>query len=192
MSDRPLLRRDLRADRRADRRRRHRKLRALSTLVIGAILISVTLQAFVVRGFYVPSSSMMPTLTMGDRVLVDELTPRFTGYHQGDIVVFHDPGDWLESFGLNDYLVKRIIAVGGDTIQGLADGTVIVNGRTVDEPWTASQQPFEATVPAGELWVMGDNRSNSADSRFHGTVPVSDVVGRVFVVYWPLDRWGSL
>lgn len=190
MTTPPLLRRDLRASRRHERRKR--AIRDAAIFVGACVIISIILQTFIVRGFWVPSPSMVPTLSVQDRILADEITPRFTGYHPGDIIVFRDPDGWLSEDD-GDFLVKRVIAVGGDTVRGVEDGTIQVNGETLNEPWVdpAQQQPFAATVPDGELWVMGDNRGNSADSRVHGAVPESDVVGRVFWVYWPLANWGA-
>ncbi|WP_433673791.1 signal peptidase I [Microbacterium gorillae] len=168
-------------------------MRELIALAAVCLLVVSALQAFVVRGFWVPSASMEPTLNIDDRIVVDQLTPHFTDYQRGDIVVFRDPGGWLGAAGREDFLVKRIIAVAGDTITGSADGTVAINGAILVEPWAhhSTQDPFNVTVPAGEVWVMGDNRGNSADSRVHGTVPSPDIVGRVVWVYWPLTHWGA-
>lgn len=180
------LRRDLRAAR--VRKSRLRALRDSVVVVVACVIASLLIQAFVVRSFYVPSTSMMPTLNVGDRMIVDELTPTLTGYHRGDIVVFTDPGGWLPAAdGADGSLVKRVIGLPGDTVQGLGDGTLRVNGATVREPWAreATQAPFTVTVPAGRLWVEGDNRAVSGDSRFHGTVPIADVTGRVVWKYWP-------
>lgn len=187
-------RRDLRAARNRERLRlRRRTLRELIAIALAVAVAFSVLQVFVVRGFWVPSASMEPALNVDDRIVVDQLTPRFTDYQRGDIVVFHDPGGWLGDGGEEDFLVKRIIAVAGDTITGRSDGTVTVNGADLVEPWArlTSQEPFTFTVPAGDVWVMGDNRGNSADSRVHGTVPSQDIVGRVVWVYWPLARWGA-
>lgn len=134
--------------------------------------------------FWIPSSSMEPTLDVGDRVLVvRHLDPR-----PGDIVVFRDPGGWLGQSGGD--LIKRVIAVGGQHVACEGGGApVTVDGVALDEPYLeAGAQPsataFDLTVPDGSIWVMGDNRAVSADSRYHGAVPLGDVVGVAKAVYW--------
>jgi signal peptidase I len=160
-------------------------------------------------------------------VLVSKLTPGVTDLKRGDIVVFSDSGKWLPAsakvsegrvrdgirsglifVGLlpadsDEHLIKRLIGLPGDKVVCCdADGRVTVNGTPIDEPYLypgnePSADPFSITVPAGRLWVMGDHRNDSADSRSHpnsfgGTIPESDVVGRAFVKVWPLDRFGLL
>ncbi|WP_030275684.1 signal peptidase I, partial [Streptomyces sp. NRRL B-24484] len=224
-----------RADRRrtaqrAARRRRRSLLREIPLVVVVALVIALVLKTFFVQVFVIPSGSMEETIQIGDRVLVDKLTPWFGNEpDRGEVVVFRDPGGWLEtdhgsssdgpvvkkvkqvfsSVGLlpsdNEHdLIKRVIGVAGDTVECCdAQGRVSVNGKPVDEPYLApgnvpSRQPFKVSVPAGRLWVMGDHRDLSADSRFHmsnpgnGTIPVSNVVGRAFLIAWPLPRLGQL
>lgn len=203
-----ITRRELSRRAREAKRRRARK-RALSlvaAVLIGAVL-SVGLRVFVFRSFYVPSESMVPTLSVGDRIIVDEISPALGGYHRGDIVVFSDPDDWMSGGGQaqwwelllpwpdsGQYLVKRIIALPGDTVVGRADGTILVNGVVLDEEYAvaAGQDPFAVTLEADEVWVMGDNRANSSDSRFHGALDESSLVGRAVLVYWPLNAVGTL
>jgi signal peptidase I len=191
--------------------------------------VSLVVKTFLVQAFLIPSGSMEPTLhgcpgCLNDRVLVNKQFSHIGGLHRGDIVVFRDSAGWLahpfstsrqESraqealafIGLvpssgRGTLVKRVIGVGGDTIEG-RDGLVFVNGTKLEEPYVFPgdhpvEENFKVTVPAGRLWVMGDHRSDSSDSRFHlqdpgkGFVPVKDVVGTTFAIIWPLDRLGPL
>lgn len=208
-------------------------VRDVLVIVAVAILISFVIKTFLVRSFYIPSGSMEQTLLVKDRILVDELTPRFTGYERGDVVVFRDPGGWLPvaSAGVEqsavtqafdwllslvgitasdseDHLIKRVVGVGGDHVVCCnALGQITVNGTPIDEtPYlnlsegqTAPQDlPFDVTVPEGSLWVLGDNRDHSRDSRYNmdqpsgGFVPLDNVVGRAFLITWPLDRFGLI
>ena len=183
---------------------------------------------FVARSFSIPSGSMEDTLQVGDRVLVERVTPRFGTIERGDIVVFDGTDSFspeidtsqqtsLVSRGLapltqllgfgpakeTDF-IKRVIAVGGDRVMCCDDqGRVTVNGQPLDEPYlypgdVPSEISFDVIVPEGRLWVMGDHRSSSADSRAHlgdpggGTVSVDRVIGRAFLISWPLSRVGTL
>ncbi len=185
-----------------------RWLLELLAIVLVGLVLSWGVRTFLVRSFSIPSGSMEQTLMIGDRIMVNELAPRVMPLHRGDIVVFEDPGGWL---GYDDDagqdLVKRVIGLPGDHVSCCdADGHVLVNGRALDEPYLtladggprASATDFDVTVPEGALWVLGDNRDRSADSRAHqtgpyaGFVPVDDVIGRAFVVSWPIDRWQGL
>jgi signal peptidase I len=218
-----------RGSRRGRNQRRARKqhksfLRELPGIVITALVISVLIKTFLVQAFFIPSGSMENTLLVNDRVLVNKLVDKPDEIHRGDVVVFRDPGGWLEGnqpsrgglIGLirdglvfvglapaagEEDLIKRVIGVGGDQVACCdAKGRVTVNGIPLDEPYLypgdkPSDDPFKTvTVPKGELWVMGDHRSVSEDSRAHrqqpgaGFVPVKDVIGRAFTVVWPLDR----
>jgi signal peptidase I len=219
-----------------DRRRRGALvfLRDVLVIVLIAILVSFLVKTFLVRSFYIPSGSMKDTLQIDDRILVDEITPRFGGYGHGDIVVFRDPGGWLRGaittpkpsggpladgvdwflnlIGLSasdsdDHLIKRVIGLPGDHVVCCNElGQITINGAAIDESSyvnlppgaPASEMPFDVVVPADSLWVLGDNRNSSRDSRYnqdqpgHGFVPIDNVVGRAFVITWPFDRFGFL
>jgi signal peptidase I len=195
------------------------------TALILSLLIKIFLvQAFFIpSGSMEPTLHGCPGC-LGDRVLVSKLSTHTGGIRRGDIVVFRDSSGWLpeadQTTGLRNRLhdglafiglapsstesdlIKRVIGLGGDTVEG-RDGKIYVNGTLLAEPYvfpgnSASESDFKVTVPAGKLWMMGDHRAASADSRAHqqdpghGFVPESDVVGRAFVIVWPLDRTGLL
>ena len=171
-------------------------LEIVETLVL-TVVIFLGIQTFVAQPFQVEQSSMETTLLPGQYVLIDKLTPRFSPYQPGDIVVFDEPG---ANVGRpNVPLIKRVIAVGGDTVQ-IHDGGVYVNGTRLSESYLFSEdgvaQPTDPSaaqsswvIPDGDLFVMGDHREVSQDSRVFGPVPVSSVLGRAFVRYWPLDAF---
>ncbi|WP_069170458.1 signal peptidase I [Streptomyces griseus] len=197
-------------------------------LLIGiALVLALLIKTFLVQAFSIPSDSMQNTLQRGDRVLVDKLTPWFGSEpERGEVVVFHDPGGWLEDtatpepnavqkflsfIGLmpsaeEKDLIKRVIAVGGDTVECKKNGPVTVNGKALDDKSfifegnsACDDQPFGPIhVPQGRIWVMGDHRQNSLDSRYHqelpghGTVSTDEVVGRAVVIAWPVNRWATL
>jgi signal peptidase I len=164
-------------------------------------VIAIVVRTYVVQTFYIPSGSMEQTLLVDDQVIVNKGIYRFRDPARGEIVVFLPPPAWSAAAG-EDY-IKRIIGVGGDRVLCCDDRhRITVNGTALDEDYLfpgdqPSTTPFDVTVPAGCLFVMGDHRSASADSRAHlnaakGTVPVDRVVGRAFVTSWPLSRWRSL
>lgn len=200
-------------------------------ILIGiALVLALLIKTFLVQAFSIPSASMENTLQEGDRVLVDKLTPWFGSEPaRGEVVVFHDPGGWLgETVPANSNpvtstiqtalsfiglmpsaeekdLIKRVIAVGGDTVECKGTGPVTVNGKALNEPYIypgntpCGDKPFgPIKVPKGRIWVMGDHRQDSLDSRYHqdlkgnGTVSVNEVVGRAIVVAWPVNRWSTL
>lgn len=187
----------------------------LPILILVALVVAVVIKTFLIGTFYIPSVSMVPTLEVDDRVMVNKLAFVFDEPARGDIVVFDSPfrgprpeesmvdkvvRSVSESLGLRsgdaeDDLIKRIIAVGGDTIE-ISENTVIVNGIPLVEPYLAvdaSMPDMEQTiVPPGTVWVMGDNRSRSQDSRRFGPVDADTIIGRAFVRVWPLDRFGGL
>lgn len=207
---------------------RHPLLREAVTVVVSALILSLLIKTFLVQAFYIPSGSMESTLEVGDRVIVSRLVPGPFDLHRGDIVVFKDPGGWLppvqtakQNFvargtttvltfvGLlpqdsGEHLIKRVIGMPGDHITCCdAEGRVSINGQPIDEIYInpgsiPSQTPFDVTVPDGMLFVMGDNRQHSQDSRYNtakpggGFVPIDNVVGTAFVVVWPVSNLGLL
>lgn len=161
--------------------------------IIGAALLAALLiKTFLLQAFYIPSPSMVPTLQVQDRVLVNKLSYRLHDVRRGDVVVFERPPT---DVGMIKDLIKRVIALPGETVEG-RDGGVYVNGRRLVEPYLpagAVTTPFgPQRIPAGRVWVMGDNRANSSDSRVFGPVPQSRIVGRAFVRVWPLGAVGPL
>ncbi|ADB33774.1 signal peptidase I [Kribbella flavida DSM 17836] len=213
---------------------RHRRLKQrnpllsllieMTTVTVLALVITVVLRLFVAEAFYVPSESMYNTLTTNDRILAEKVSYLQRDVDRGDIVVFKDPGNWLneeqetpgalrrlgEFVGIlprsgEGHLVKRVIGLGGDRVFCCdRSGRILVNKIPLDEQEyllegaKPSLQPFDVVVPPGHLWVMGDNRAESADSRAHmggpggGFVPVDNVVGRACCVIWPSDRMTML
>ena len=171
-------------------------------VIVGAIVLAVVVKVFLLQAFYIPSLSMYPTLHEGDRVLVNKLSYKLHDVNRGDIVVFERPASETSS-NIPD-LIKRVIALPGESVT-FVDGSVYVDGRKIDESYlptgtvtTGANAPFKCTtespcvVPAGDVWVMGDNRGDSKDSRYFGPIPESSIVGRAFVRVWPLGRFGLL
>ncbi|HEY0246907.1 MAG TPA: signal peptidase I [Gryllotalpicola sp.] len=234
MADSAANRTETRGGRRSAQRSRGRALwlfiRDIVVIFIVALLVSFLIKTFLIRSFYIPSASMEDTLMINDRIIVNELEPKLIPVHRGDVVVFTDPGGWLDggdnitapepknpvakgvsafftfvglsSADSDNHLVKRVIGVPGDHVVCCnALDQITVNGAPLKEPYTvvppgsAASHPFDVTVPPGKLWVLGDNRWNSSDSSLHqnlpskGFVPVKNVVGRAFVISWPLSRW---
>jgi len=159
-----------------------------------AFLVAQAVRTWVIQPFVVPTGSMLPTIQLSDQVLANKFIYRFTDPQRGDIVVLDDPDGNVTT------LIKRVIAVGGQTID-LQNGRVVVNGQALTEPYShglpsiplrGSTITFPYKVPADSVWVMGDNRTDSQDSRWFGAVPMSSVHGRAFFIYWPWSRIGSL
>ena len=180
------------ADRKAARRRR--VVIEWVVLIGAALVIALLIKTFLFQAFYIPSESMVPTLERGDRVLVNKLSYDLHDVHRGDIVVFRAPPE-ARSDGIDD-LVKRVIGLPGDTVEAREDGRVYVNGRRIDEGYlpagTRTTNLPPTKVPAGHLFMMGDNRMASRDSRYFGPIEESAVIGRVFVRIWPPGRIGLL
>lgn len=161
------------------------------------VLIAWGLRTFVFQAYEIPSGSMEDTIMTGDMVFSEKLTYYGSEPQPGDIITFKDPEIPSRT------LIKRVVATGGQTVQ-LIDGKVYVDGRELDEPYTDGKESwpllssygspveYPYTVPEGELWVMGDNRTNSQDSRYFGSIPVSSVTGKAIFKYWPLDSIGLL
>lgn len=192
-------------------------------LVVTAMVMAIVVKTFFLQAFYIPSESMEPTMRPDDKILVQKVSYWAGDVHRGDIVVFDDPGGWLnaadsrqatntvqrglEAIGLfptGGHLIKRVVGTGGDDVQCCdSAGKITVNGAALDEPYlldeTANRdQPFNITVPKGYIFVMGDNRNNSADSRAHlgdpggGFISEDDVVGKAWLRVWPLGRAGFI
>jgi len=201
-------------------------LRELPILVILALLVSLLIKSFLVQFFYIPSGSMENTLQIKDRVAVNRIPFIGNNVSRGDVIVFRDPAGWLPEAdsdsgnrvtnaireGLvivgvvpnpaKQYLVKRVIGVAGDKVVA-KDEVLTINGKPTNEPYifsgnTPSDTDFNITVPEGKVWVMGDHRGASADSRFHqddvnnGMVPVEKITGRVVATIWPFERVGFI
>jgi signal peptidase I len=167
----------------------------VETLVL-TLVIFLIIQNFVAQPYRVQQQSMEHTLEPDQYVLVDKLTPRFTPYKRGDIVVFTPPEAWAREDGTP--YIKRVIGQPGDVVE-LKSGGVYVNGEKLDEPYIYEGQSTEAlsdvsrwTVGAGELFVMGDHRQDSQDSRAFGPVPEKNIIGRAWLRYWPIGTFGIL
>jgi len=158
----------------------------------GALLVAFVIKTFLFQAFYIPSLSMAPTLKVNDRVLVNKLSYDVHDVNRGDVVVFESPPN--EGSATKD-LIKRVIGLGGETVEA-RDGRIVIDGQVLDEPYLQSDirtGDFEKiTIPPDHLWVMGDNRANSRDSRFYGAIPESLIVGRAFVRVWPVTALGLL
>jgi signal peptidase I len=174
--------------------RRRRLVVEWTIIVVLAVLVSFLMRTFVVQTFFIPSASMEPTLQIGDRILVSKLSVELGTIHRGDIIVFKAPpaehcGDTVSD------LVKRVIGLPGDHLTSRGN-TIYYNGHVLHETWPhyePLQTPIgHVTVPANSYFVMGDNHPDSCDSRFWGSVPRSDIIGKVFLRIWPLSRFGFL
>lgn len=205
------------AEAEGSRRKEHPPLiREVPVLVLISLVVAILIKSFLVQAFFIPSSSMEPTLMPGDRVLVSKLAYRFGDVGRGDVVVFENPDPallpdqsvlgsffhWLgEGLGFaqpeEEDFIKRVIGVPGDIVE-IRDRTVHVNGQPLAEPYLAPDARAAmgdygpVTVPEGRLFVLGDNRGNSADSRAIGFVPEDRVVGQAFVIIWPPSDAGGL
>ena len=157
-------------------------------IVAAAFAIAIVVQLFLVKPFTIHQMSMEPTLDEGDRILVNRMVYHFRDPKSGDVVVFHSP--------LKDEdLVKRVVAVAGDRV-AIKSGTLSVNGVAREEPYLLEQdfegELSEIVVPSGRVFVLGDNRNNSGDSRFFGPIDRGSIIGSAFAVYWPIGHWRGL
>jgi signal peptidase I len=164
-----------------------------AAVIGGALIVALVIKTFLLQAFYIPSASMIPTLREDDRVLVNKLSYRFHDINRGDLVVFErPPGE--EASPVKD-LIKRVIALPGERIEA-RDGAVLIDGRLLEEPYlpegTTTENLTPQVVPEGTVFVMGDNRDDSRDSRFFGAISDDTVVGRAFVRVWPLGDLGLL
>lgn len=198
--------------------------RELITIVGTALILSILVRTFLIQAFYVPSASMEDTLQENDRIIVSKISTKLTGIDRGNVIVFHDPGGWLGEGFPNPYdtpvgrvlqaigivpansgndLVKRVIGVANDKIECCdVQGRITLNGVEMDESYirdgvNTDQVTFSVLVPEGNVFVMGDNRGNSEDSRFHldknnGMVPLEEIIGRVAMRIWPVGRIGGI
>jgi signal peptidase I len=158
-------------------------------IVVAAFAIAMLVQFFLVKPFTIHQVSMEPTLVEGDRILLNRLVYHFRDPRSGDVVVFNSPVNDDED------LVKRIVAVAGDEV-AVRDGSLYVNGVAQTEPYLL-EQDFQGeypptVVPPGHVFVMGDNRNNSGDSRMFGPIPTDSIIGGAFVIYWPIGHWGGI
>lgn len=203
-------------------------LRELPIIVGSALIVSIIVKTFFLHFFFIPSGSMENTLQIGDRIAVNKFGALFSEIKRGEVVVFADPDNWLGAapqesnngvagqfknalitLGVvpdpaKQFLIKRVIGVGGDTVICCdTSGKLQVNGTSINESYiyendVPSESKFNVTVPNGYIWVMGDHRSASADSRFHtddvnkGMVPLTKVVGRAAFIVWPVTNWDFL
>ena len=171
-------------------------------VIVGAVGLALVVKVFLLQAFYIPSLSMYPTLHEGDRVLVNKLSYKLHDVNRGDIIVFERPASEASS-NIPD-LIKRVIGLPGDKVS-FDNGSVYINGERLNEPYlpdgtvtTGASAPNKClpvdpcVVPSGMVWVMGDNRGDSKDSRYFGAIPESSVVGRALITGWPFGRFGLL
>ncbi|HET9732912.1 MAG TPA: signal peptidase I [Acidimicrobiales bacterium] len=176
-----------------------RRLRAVvEWVVVVAVALGAALlvKTFILGTFYIPSASMEPTLMVGDRVFVNKLSYDVHSIHRGDVVVFTLPPGESAGPGIDD-LIKRVIGLPGDTISSGPNGQILIDGHPISQPWASFSlgtgpaiAPFH--VPAGDYFLMGDNRGDSRDSRYFGPIPGKLIIGRAFVRIWPINRIGLL
>jgi len=171
-------------------------------VIAGAVLLALVVKVFLLQAFYIPSLSMSPTLDVGDRVLVNKLSYRLHDVHRGDVVVFERPSS--ETSSTIPDLIKRVVGLPGESVT-IDNGSVFINGEKLNESYlpdgvitSTANAPNKCSpqapcvVPPGQVWVMGDNRGDSKDSRYFGPIDESTIVGRAFITVWPFGRFGLL
>lgn len=181
---------------RAKQRSSTRNLLEWVAVIVGAVLVALLIKTFVVQAFRIPSESMVPTLEIGDRVLVNKLSYDAHGLNRGDVVVFERPPGLPSGPDDPKDLIKRVIGLPGDTVVA-RDGSIYIDDQRLDEPYLPENiatynLDVPVTIPEGEVWVMGDNRTNSEDSRVFGPIDDDSIVGRAFMIMWPPGRIGAL
>jgi signal peptidase I len=165
---------------------------AAKTLGVSALL-ALGLRSCVAETRFIPSESMLPTLAVGDHLIVEKLSYHFAAPQRGDVIVFQAPAA-LQAQNLHDDLIKRIIALPGDTVE-ITEGQVYINGKALREPYLTEAPNYgigPIKVPEGQYFVLGDNRNHSYDSHYWGFISEEDIIGRAIWRYYPLPRWGSL
>ena len=189
------------ARRRRRRRSATRNAVEWAGVLVGALLVALVVKTWLFQAFYIPSGSMLPTLEVGDRVLVNKLNYDVEDVDRGDIVVFGRPDDWTA--GDIDDLIKRVIGLPGETISAHG-GQVFINGEPLDEPWLAAEDVGitqfvetsgcvpECTIGPNEIFVLGDNRDNSSASNMFGPLDFDNVVGEAFIRVWPVSSFGGI
>ncbi|MDZ7679665.1 MAG: signal peptidase I [Acidimicrobiales bacterium] len=174
-------------------RQRIRTVLEWIVVIVGALIVALLIKTFLFQAFYIPSESMEPTLVNRDRVVVNKLSYRLHDVNRGDLVVFDRPPN--EPVTDIEELIKRVIGLPGETVEA-RDGSIYIDGQGLNEPYLNSETFTQAfgpiTVPADHVFVMGDNRGNSRDSRVFGPIDQDLIVGRAFVLVWPLGRLGFL
>ncbi|MCL2338324.1 MAG: signal peptidase I [Firmicutes bacterium] len=182
------VRQDRLDDVRPEKKQKSIWLELLELIVIAFVLV-VIIKGFLIEPFYIPSGSMEPTLQINDRIIVSKLSYHLTHPHRGDIIVFKYPEDHRRDF------VKRLIAVGGETVE-LRNSVLLINGQPVAEDYLPQGLKFDnyppTKVPYGFYFMLGDNRNNSDDSRYWGMMPQKDIIGKAVFIYWPLNRLETL
>jgi len=158
-------------------------------IIVTAVIIAVLIRTFIIHPYMIPTSSMEPTILIGDNLLIEKITYRFHSPKVGEIVVFNNPS------GVEKQLIKRVIGVPGDHVEITEDGHVILNGKAYEEPYAIYQnvgQSFNFDIKDGTVFVLGDNRGNSQDSRWIGLISEDIIIGRAIFRHWPLDRFGPV
>ena len=156
--------------------------------IISAVVLAILIRTFIFEPFIVPTPSMEPTLMVGDKVIINKLSYDFTDIERGDIIAFHSPTEEDKE------LVKRAIAIEGDEISLTSEGEIFVNGEKLREHYLPGKQDIkylnqDITIGPDEVFVMGDNRNNSFDSRFFGNISEDKIFGEFVIIYWPPSRW---